>query len=43
MVLMDFDFAKYFNVDTFDKIIRIFVLVLISVIAIQGSALLVKP
>lgn len=39
---MDFDFAKYFNVDTFDKIIRIFVLVLISVIAIQGSALLVK-
>ncbi len=42
MVLMDFDFAKYFNVDTFDKIIRIFVLVLISVIAIQGSALLVK-
>lgn len=39
---MNFDFPKYFNLDTLDKVIRLAFLVLISVIIIQGVAFLVK-
>ncbi|WP_372775170.1 mechanosensitive ion channel family protein [Mangrovibacterium sp.] len=39
---MDFDFSKYLNPQTFDKIIRVGFLILISVIIIQGLAFIVK-
>jgi len=42
MEFLNLDFSKYLNIDTFDKVIRIAFLIVISVVVIQGVAFLVK-